>query len=605
MTNYNYLMTSFYNRKGITLIETIVGVVIMGIIMFTIYRGYSALLDVFFTSRLKILANAVANEQFETIRNMPYANVGTVGGVPSGLLPATTTKIAQGIVFNIALTIRNIDDPFDGVVGGAPNDTAPADYKLVEIGVNCASCGDSETFTVTGRVAPKNLESAGNQGNLFVQAIDANGRPLAGASVNIVNSALNPPINITDYTGADGFLRIVGTAPSVQNYHIVATKNSYSTDSTYAASAQNPNPIKPDATVALQTVTQATFAIDRVSNISASSLTESCSAVANTTLTLTGAKLIGTVPNVPKFSQNFSLGVSGNLNIQNLEWDSYGGIVANADYDLRGTIPNLPISLAPNANQNFYIVMAPRNPSALLVTVKDSATQLPIAGASVAISAGNYQNTLITGRGVWAQTDWSGGSGQDLYVNAGQYFEQDGNVETTSPTGDTKLKHDGPSTYPASGLLTSSTFDTGSASNFYNITWNPQSQPPETGADSLKFQIATATTTSPASWDYLGPDGTSNTFYTTSNGNINGLHNDDRYMRYKAYFSTASSTLTPTLSDIAITFASQCVPLGQVLFSGLANSTYIVDVQKTGYQNYSGQFTVNLPWQENVILMSP
>jgi hypothetical protein len=158
--------------------------------------------------------------------------------------------------------------------------------------------------------------------------------------------------------------------------------------------------------------------------------------------------------------------------------------------------------------------------------------------------------------------------------------------------------------YTPSGTLYSSTFDTGSVSNFYQFLYQPTSQPIDTG-DSVQFQIATGNATS--SWSYRGPDGTGATFYNSTTTDISTVHNGDRYLRYKMLLSTASTTFTPSVSDIQFTFTSACVPPGQVIFQGLTNGTYNITVSKSGYVTELDSVVVDAttPWQEKQEVLSP
>ena len=592
-------------KSGLTLLETLIGVAIIAIVAFSVYRSLTVLIEIFAGNKVRIAATDLANAEMEIIRNIAYQNIGTIGGIPGGFIPPTQTKTKSGFNFLVTATIRNIDDPFDGTLGGNPNDLSPADYKLVELALTCASCPGAPNFIFTGRAAPKNLETASVNGALFIQAIDASGNPVSGATVQISNSTLNPPVNITDVTGIDGFLRVVDVPPAAQTYRVSVLKSGYSSESTYASTPQNPNPVKPDLTVVLQTVTQATFAIDKVSALNVLSVKDNCSAVPNIGFDLSGFKLIGTNPDILKFSQSYSTGGSGAFTVPNLEWDNYNLAALDAAYDIAGTIPYSPINILPNSAQDFRIVMQAKNPLSLLITVKDAATQLPLASTTVAISAGSFNKTLVTGRGFLTQTDWSGGPGQPEFLNPSQYFDQDGNIETGLPAGELKLTQVATSTYAVSGWLTSSSFDTGSPSNFYAIAWQPISQPPATGAESVKFQIATATTTNPANWNYLGPDGTASTFYTASSQNINAVHASDRYLRYRAYLGSASTTFTPGVADVSLTFASECTPPGQVFFTGLAANTYNITISRSGYATVNDTVSVSQSWQEKIYLLSP
>jgi Tfp pilus assembly protein PilF len=104
------------------------------------------------------------------------------------------------------------------------------------------------------------------------------------------------------------------------------------------------------------------------------------------------------------------------------------------------------------------------------------------------------------------------------------------------------------------GTFTSSIFDTGSGSNFNTITWNPTSQPP---SSDLKFQLATNNDGS--TWDFVGPGGSSNTYYTTASGQaIWSGHEGDRYLKYKAYLNTTDYSVVPALQDVTIDY--NCLP---------------------------------------------
>ena len=590
-------------QNGVTLIETIIGVAVFAIISFAIYQSLSALLEAYSVAKVRLAASHLFVQEMELVRNLRFEDVGTVGGVPPGILLATSTKEKEGNTFDVTRTVRNIDDPFDGTVGGSPNDLSPADYKLVEIQLNCTSCSFPTNYIFSGRAAAKGLETASTNGSLFVQVLDASGQPVPNANVSILNTTLTPQVNVNDTTDLTGFLKLIDTKPAIQSYQVTVTKSGYSTDKTYATSTSNPNPTKLAATVAIQTLTQISFAIDRVATMQVESSTANCSVVPNFNFSLTGAKLIGTTPDVLKFQNSYVTNSSGLKTIANLEWDTYMLNPLDSAYDLAGVIPLFPLALAPNANQNIKLIAQHKNPSALLVTVKDITSGLPLSDALVQLTAPGYSSILRTGQGSLTQTDWSQGPGAQLFTE-GFYDVQDGNLETGNPAGViTLLSQSGD--YVPSGNLTSSIFDTGSPGNFWNISWDPATQPPASGVDSLKFQLASATTTNPTSWDFKGPDGTAATYYTAPDSPVSGVHAGDRYFKYRAYLSTASSTFTPTVSDFAITFSSDCVPPGQVLFSGLSNGTYTLTISRNGYTPLTQSVSVGTSWQEFIGAMTP
>ena len=102
--------------------------------------------------------------------------------------------------------------------------------------------------------------------------------------------------------------------------------------------------------------------------------------------------------------------------------------------------------------------------------------------------------------------------------------------------------------YYPSGNLTSSAYDTGGASNFGNLSWTAVTP----AGTSIKFQIATNNDN--ATWVFKGPDGTAGTYYTSSGAGIWFGHDSDRYIKYKAFFSTTYTSVTPVLNDVSINY---------------------------------------------------
>lgn len=567
-----------------------------------IYHAFTTVLSVISTSRSKIIAMDLANEQFEIIRNLPYSDVGLVSGVPLGKLSHVQTLTRSGYVFTATTTIRNIDDPFDGTLGGSPNDLSPADNKLVEIEIGCEACKNFQPIFVNTKVAPKNLETASTNGALFIKVLDANGQPVSDANVHVENNAQTPAIMIDDSTNVNGMLQIVDAPPGVNAYEITVTKSGYTTDKTYKpGAAGNPNPLKPHATVALQQVTQASFVIDRVSEMDISTVTKTCAAVPGIAMSVKGTRLIGTNPDVLKYSQSQTTNGSGLKALTNLDWDTYGITLSDPNYDIVGTNPSLPMSLAPNNTQSLQLVVAHKDPNSLLVSVKDSGTGLPLASSTVELTKGSYDETLLTGRGFLSQTDWSGGADQETFSDATRYLASL-NVDVTAPVGETKL-HNSFGTYETSGELTSSTFDTGSISNFHQLFWLPADQAPAAGAGSVRMQIAT--NNDGQTWDFKGPDGTASTYYTSPVSDISSAHDGDRYLRYKIFLQTADSSVSPNISDVSFTFTSACVPPGQVIFTDLDSGNYVLSVWREGYTMASTPVTVNQSWQSQDVLLTP
>lgn len=156
----------------------------------------------------------------------------------------------------------------------------------------------------------------------------------------------------------------------------------------------------------------------------------------------------------------------------------------------------------------------------------------------------NLSNNTITG---WVDVDAS----DDLHLEsiwmAGMYIY----VGSTHSTRTLQvIRGDENGTYFTNGTFTSSALDTGSSDTIYNsISWT------KTGNGTVKFQLRTADTQadlSSAVW--VGPDGTSATFYETSETSIVTKPGaQKRWIQYKADFSGDGST-APIINDVSITY---------------------------------------------------
>ena len=591
------------HQKGFTLIEALVGSALFLLIAFATYESYASIFKLVAVNQYKILAIQLANEQFEIIRNMPYNSIGIVNGIPSGSIPEFQTFTRGTMTLTATTTVRNIDLPFDGLVGSTTNnDLSPADNKLVSMTIACPTCTNLNPVTLMTQISPKNLETASTNGAIVISVFDANGNPVSGANVHLVNSHVIPNTVVDDTTNNYGALEIVDAPPATSAYNITISKPGYSTDKTYPPGGiGNPNPSKPDATVLLQQITPISFAIDKTSVVKVSSVTPTCSVVPNIDFTVVGSKTIG--PGVPKFAATTTTGSTGTRTFGSMEWDSYTFNFTDSDYDLAGLNVLNPVTVDPNSTQKVLLVVLPKNPDSLMITVKDSVNGLPLTGATVTLSNEDYSSTQTTGVGYLTQTDWSGGAGQSLFTTDDQYWVDDGGVTVQDPAGDVRLLS-ASGTNSLSGVLESSTFDTGSPSVFHSLIIQPGNQPASVGTSSVLFQIATDASSTPATWNYVGPDGTADTYYDTANSVIGTMHDGDQYLRYKMFLSSPSPTSTPNVSDVSFTYTTACTPPGQVIFQGLEHGAYTLTVSNNGYTSYSSSVNVSSPWKEVPVLLS-
>ncbi len=586
---------------GFTIIELIVSIAIFAIIATALLNCVMLVNKSVKLAREKTTLSSLSTYYLEIVRNMPYSQVGTLLGNPHGSLPDLPDAFVANIgayAYKIYYKVTYVHDAADP---GAPGDPS---YKQVKMSILNTSNNEVTDFMTT--VVPKGLITDPNTGALQITVINSQGQLFSGANVQILYPTSTPyTYNLPDVTNGSGQVTEIGLPAAVNSYRIIATAPGYSTDSTYPVTAQNHNPVHPDATVANGTVTQLTLAIDLLSNLTIKTLDQFCQPLSNVNVNISGAKLIGTSPNVLKYNNNYG-SVAGAIALNNVEWDTYTPILLTGQsYIIRGTSPIQAISVLPGTTQTFTMILGPNSTAnSLLVIVKDASSGAALENATVTLSQGvTTVATAFTGGSVWMQNDWFGGSAQVQWSSStpNRYFQDNGNVDT-SVSGAVTIKKLAGKYLTATGTLESSTFDTGTGSTNYTIlTWQPPSQSAST---TLQFQVAANNDNT--TWNFVGPDGTGNTYFTTPGVDMGSILDNNRYFRYKVFMSTSDNTKTPSLASVSVNFVTGCFTPGQVIFTGLPNNnTYTLTVSMPGYTTKvlpSGVISGNISQQ---VLMAP
>lgn len=375
--------------RAFSLLELLVALGIVSLVVVTVLGLMGRGLDVLRREEHRRVALGIAEERLELLRNVPYDDLGTIGGIPSGPFPQEDLIERNGARYTIATRIRAIDDALDNT---APNDAVPTDYRELAVDVSWG-LNPNQAVTLATLAAPPGTEQATTTGMLRLRITDARGEPVDGASVQLANSAVSPPIALTLPTDTDGIVALPGAPPSNGGYHVRVTRAGYSVDETIAPSAQNPNPNNPPLTVLAHEVTNANFAIDRLATIALTFQKYKDDKPFHdlTTFTLQGMKMIGSAPNpnpppdtlaVYKAAPQSFTTNQGAITISNLEWDTYRFSEAMPDFDLAVADPLLPIELFPGTTQEVTIAFEPHRDHSLRVIVRTAAGN-PISGASV------------------------------------------------------------------------------------------------------------------------------------------------------------------------------------------------------------------------------
>lgn len=252
-----------FNTKGFSFVEVIVGTALLLIVFLGIFGAYQLGVKVIGQNKARIIANAIANQKIEFIRNLSYNDIGTAGGIPSGNIPQAEIIARNNIEYTVRTVIIYVDDPFDGL---APDDALPNDYKRAKVEVSWRGLFGGKVVLITD-VSPKGLETSVGGGNLLISVFDAFGSPVAQADVHLVNASVTPPVDANYQTNDQGQILIAGAASSTQNYQITVSKTGYSVDRTYGTE-EVANPETPHATVLEGKLTQTSFSIDKTGSFS-------------------------------------------------------------------------------------------------------------------------------------------------------------------------------------------------------------------------------------------------------------------------------------------------------------------------------------------------
>lgn len=249
-----------------TLVEVLLAVVILTVVFGGLFTGFQAMVALIGSSKAQAGALSLANQKLEYIRSLPYNSVGTVGGIPSGLIPQISSVTLNATVYSERILVEYIDDPHDGT-GASDSNGILTDYKLVKIEYSWVDKAQTKNISLISNIVPKGIETNAGGGTLIVNVFDADVLPLSGAAVRVYNN--NPgttTVDTTRYTDVNGIAMFAG-APARANYNITVTDTGFSTDQTYAASSTNPNPITPLVAVLKSTVSTMNFQIDELSDL--------------------------------------------------------------------------------------------------------------------------------------------------------------------------------------------------------------------------------------------------------------------------------------------------------------------------------------------------
>jgi len=101
------------------------------------------------------------------------------------------------------------------------------------------------------------------------------------------------------------------------------------------------------------------------------------------------------------------------------------------------------------------------------------------------------------------------------------------------------------------GTYTSRPYDTGGGAYFGSLAWDADLSP----NTSIRFQLRSSESLAGLNTSkFTGPDGSSQSYFTSTGTRIPSLHNGTRWLQYRAYLSTTSTRETPVLRSVSIRY---------------------------------------------------
>jgi uncharacterized repeat protein (TIGR01451 family) len=320
----------------------------------------------------------------------------------------------------------------------------------------------------------------------------------------------------------------------------------------------------------------------------------------NTTVTTNGFGFTSTV----WAGQTFTAGVSGQLTRVDLDLFCSG---------CTGTTPNITVSI--RATTGAPAVPTGADLASGTITGFNSGAGgyfSATLGAPVALTAGTQYAVIVRAvsnpsAGTYAYVCSCTSPNSNPYANGQRVTSANSGAtwtaDTTSGGRDLGFKLYVNTGFAPSGTLVSSVRDANPAAGLIP-SWSTLSWTAATPANTaLRFQAA-ASGSSTGPFNFVGPDGTAGTFFTTSGASL-AQFDGNRYLKYKAYLTTTDSAATPTLNDVTVCFSNAAPPSGPDL--SLTKSDGGVSVAPGGtvaytlsYANTGGQGATGVVLTETV-----
>ncbi|MFC1730825.1 hypothetical protein ACFL6I_10875 [candidate division KSB1 bacterium] len=422
------------NQRGTSLLDVIFGASILLVVFIGLFGAFKLSLEIVQSVKGRTGALALASERVEYVRSLLYDDIGTVGGIPQGVLVESETETLNGVSYTRRTFVQYTDATQDGS-GGSDTNSITTDYKTVKVTVEWAFRNETRSISLVTTIVPKGIESIIGGGTLRITVLDALGLAVPSAQVSLINSQTSPAISLSTFTNTSGIVEFLG-APAANSYEVSIIKTGYSSAQTYDVDISNTNPNPGHLTVSESNTTSSSFSIDVTGSIVVNTFeVGTTTPLPSIPFSIRGDKTIGLDSgsnDIYKYNSSINTGASGSVTTSSLEWDNYTISIDDGatGYDIAESCSTQPISLDPSGNEIVNIYLADDVAHSLLVNVKDINGNL-LSGASIQLYRGGYDTTQYTStcgqtffNNSLSQGTVGGGNSYTIYVSLSGYSAQ-------------------------------------------------------------------------------------------------------------------------------------------------------------------------------------
>ena len=222
------------SERGFSVVEVLIASVVLVVGLIAIAQFFSSAMARVLDSDVRSVLHLVATKDMESIRGLPYDDVGlSSGGLPPvGTLEPIEYLEVDGLTVKITRDVRFwADDAYEGPF-------PQANYRRVTLSVEAGQMAGGLWTPRRGTSAVElvsNIAGGAGGATLLVHVIDMAGAPVPEAKITITNTHLIPNVKVdhsTVKTNNEGLLLVPGLVPDDSGYYVVeASKVGYTSDS--------------------------------------------------------------------------------------------------------------------------------------------------------------------------------------------------------------------------------------------------------------------------------------------------------------------------------------------------------------------------------------